>query len=288
MFDKECVSIREWSKIFRFIFLASNCFLTTICFSSCSTINSSNNPSELIRTFEHATIVIPKHINPADPFSSKRVLIDEVKNIKNELNNIPSDNALPLIIYLHGCYGRSPNDFPTFQFLARNGYAVLAPDSYAREYRPISCDPESRRGGLFRGALSFRLAEAKYAYDEAKKMQWVDKKNIFMMGFSEGGIATAKYSHGGLAGRIIIGWTCNHLWPEYSGISGPQDEPILAVVASKDPWFSSPFVYGYCRNSPFSQRELESIVIESNFHAVHIFTSVKKKILQFLQENKRY
>ena len=189
---------------------------------------------------------------------------------------------------MHGCYGRSPNDFPIFQFLARNGYAVLAPDSYAREYRPISCDPESFRGGLFRGALSFRLAEAKYAYDEAKKMQWVDKKNIFMMGFSEGGIATAKYSHGGLAGKIIIGWTCNHLWPEYSGISGPQDEPILAVVASKDPWFASPFVYGYCRNPPFSKRDLESIVIESNFHAVHIFTSVKNKILQFLQEHKRY
>ncbi len=119
-------------------------------------------------------------------------------------------------------------------------------------------------------------------------MQWVDNKNIFMMGFSEGGIATAKYSHGGLAGRIILGWTCNAHWPEHAGISGPEEEPILAIVASNDPWFVDPAVYGYCRKSPFSQRDLESIVIESNFHAVHILTSVKNKILQFLQRNKRF
>ncbi len=167
MFNVGSIQKHKWSNIIRWIFFVSNCFLTAICFCSCSTINSSDNLSELIRTFEHATIVLPKHINPADPFSSKRVLIDKIANIKNEINNIPSDNSIPLIIYLHGCYGREPNDFPTFQFLARNGYAVLAPDSYAREYRPVSCDPESCRGGLFRAALSFRLAEAKYAYEEA-------------------------------------------------------------------------------------------------------------------------
>jgi dienelactone hydrolase len=266
----------------------SICFLAAFWSSSCATMNKTNNPEELARTFDRATIVIPKHLNPDDPLSSKRVLTDEVINIKKELDNIPSDSAIPLIIYMHGCGGGGLIDYRTYHFLANNGYAVLAPNSFAREYKPRSCDPETYTGGFHRGALGFRLAEAEYAHEAVKKMPWVDKKNIFMMGFSEGGITTAKYPHGGLAGKIILGWTCNSGWPEYEGISGPRDVPILAVVASNDPWFRRPSLSGHCNDGLFTTRNIESIVIDANYHAVHTLTSVKNKILEFLQTNRSF
>jgi dienelactone hydrolase len=266
----------------------SICFLAAFWSSSCAMVNRNNKPEELARTFDRATIVIPKHLNPDDPLSSKRVLTDEVISIKKEIENIPSDRAIPLIIYMHGCDGLGMIDFRTFHFLARNGYAVLAPNSFARKYKPRSCDPETYKSGFHRGVLGFRLAEAKYAHEAAKKMPWVDKKNIFLMGFSEGGITTAKYPHGGLAGRIILGWTCNAGWPEYEGISGPRDVPILAVVASNDPWFRRPSLSGHCNDGLFTTRNIESIVIDANYHAVHTLTSVKNKILEFLQTNRSF
>ncbi|MBT8350981.1 MAG: dienelactone hydrolase family protein, partial [Deltaproteobacteria bacterium] len=236
------------------------------------------------------TIVIPKHINPDDPLSSIRVLTDEVRYVKKELDNIPSGSAIPLIIYMHGCGGSGGiDDFRTFHFLANKGYAVLAPNSFAREYKPRSCDPETYTGGFHRGVLGFRLAEAQYAHEAVKKMPWVDKQNIFMMGFSEGGITTAKYRHGGLAGRIILGWTCNTTWSEYSGISGPRDVPIFAAVASNDPWFKDPSLSGHYRDySLFAKRDIESIVIDADCHAIHTLTSVRYKILLFLQINRRF
>ena len=248
--------------------------------SSCATIKRSNSPEELARTFNNAIIVIPKHDNPHDPFASKRVLVDEVKNVKKTFEGIPADSSIPLIIYMHGCGGKF--DFWMFNFLAHNGYAVLAPNSFAREYKPKSCIPETVTGGLHRGVLSFRLAEANYAHEAIKKMPWVDKKNIFMMGFSEGGITTAQYPHGGLAGRIILGWTCNAGWPEYDGISGPRDVPILAVVASGDPWFRDPSLSGDCSDTLFPRKHIESIVIDTDYHAIHSLTSVKDRILRFM------
>ena len=273
----------------RFFIRVSICFFAAFWSSSCAMLDKTNNPEELARTFERATIVIPKHINPDDPLSSKRVLIDEVMWIKKELDNIPSDSAIPLIIYMHGCYGGGGvNEFRTYRFLAHNGYAVLAPNSYARKSKPISCDPKTYRAGFHRGVLGFRLAEAKYAHEAAKKMPWVDKKNIFLMGLSEGGITTAKYPHGGLAGRIILGWTCNSgIWQEYDGISGPLHEPILAVVASEDPWFTDHWLSGHCGDSPFNKRDIESIVIDADFHDIQTLTSVRNKIMQFLKANRR-
>lgn len=285
----EIVKPQKWFKELKWFLRVPICLLAVFWSSSCATIGKTNNPEELTRTFERATIVIPKHINPNDPLSSKRVLTDEVRYIKKELDNIPSGSDIRLIIYMHGC-GTSGgmNDFRLFHFLANNGYAILAPNSFARKYKPRSCDPETYTGGFHRGVLGFRIAEAQYAYEAAKKMPWVDKQNIFMMGYSEGGITTAKFPNGGLAGRIILGWTCNAGWPEYDGISGPRDVPVLAVVASNDPWFMHPSLSGHCGDSFFAKRNIESIVIDADLHAIYTLTRVRYKILQFLQKNRRF
>lgn len=270
----------------------SICFLLAALLAACATMGAANDPQELALTLEEALVFIPmkyvkEYFRTDDPLAVSLVLSKKYKDSRHALAKIPSEAKIPLVIYMHGCDGFSWLHYYDFDFLVRNNFAVLAPNSFARKYKPISCYPASRTGGLHRGALYFRLAEAKYAHEMAKTLQWVDKRNIFMMGWSEGGITTAKYGRGDLAGRIILGWTCHAGWSEYVGISGPRDEPILAVVASRDPWFVHPHVRGHCGSYMFFRRNSESIVLDSDLHHVQSLPEVQEKILQFLEANRR-
>ncbi len=76
--------------------------------------------------------------------------------------------------------------------------------------------------------------------------------------------------------------------PLNSRISGPKHEPIIALVASNEPWFTEPTNSGHCRNSLFKERNLESIVIDADFHEIQTLTKVREKVLQFLEANRRF
>jgi dienelactone hydrolase len=264
----------------------SICLLAAFWLSACATMGVANAPDELARTLDEAIVGIPARYLKWD-VPSGMATYGPMKYVAQDLAKIAGDKKIPLVIYLHGCAGFGYSSSHDINFLILNGYAVLAPNSFAREYKPESCYPRTYRGGLHRGVLGFRLAEAAHAHEAAKNLPWVDKKNIFMMGFSEGGVTTAKYPNGGLAGRIILGWTCNSGWAEYSGISGPRDEPILAIVASNDPWFRNPWNAGNCGNSMFFRRNAKSIVVHAGIHHVSRLPEVQEKILQFLALNRR-
>lgn len=271
-------------------------FLSAIWMSGCASIGATNDPDELSRTLEKALVGIPLTYSelpvPPGTEASLKIIGDELvigvmKDIAHDFANIPGRMKIPLVIYLHGCSGVRGGQREDIRFLVRNNYAVIAPDSFARRFRPKDCDPYTYTDGLFRGVLSFRLAEARHAHEFAKTLPWVDKENIFMMGCSEGGVATARYGRGGLAGRIILGWTCNSSWPEYAGISGPRDEPILAVVASNDPWFTTSATMGDCGDFMVFKSNSESVVIDTKLHVVQALLEVQEKILQFLEVNRR-
>jgi hypothetical protein len=46
----------------------------------------------------------------------------------------------------------------------------------------------THKAGMYRPTLIMRQNEAEYAIRKARKSTWVDSKNIFLMGHSEGGI----------------------------------------------------------------------------------------------------
>ena len=101
---------------------------------------------------------------------------------------------------------------------AQSGFAVIAPASFARKKYPKSCDPVKKIGGLYRAVLKMRQLDALHAIREARKLSWVDPDNIFLMGFSEGGIVSATLSiesGQSVRARVIEGWTCRAGWPEY-------------------------------------------------------------------------
>ncbi len=235
---------------------------------------------ELARTLESAQMVFPDG-SLSERWSS--YWVRKLREVRPQLAGLRPESKMPLVIYMHGCDGWVAGSVGSeVQFIAAAGFAVLAPDSFARQNKQKHCDADSKRGGIFRSALRYRLAEARHAHEAALTMPWVDQRNIFIIGFSEGGLTAAKYGHGGLAGRVVLGWTCNAGWSEYVGISGPLDEPILAIVADEDPWFQEEYDKGHCGEFFVGRSNADSFVIDHRGHYVHGLPDVRKKVLAFL------
>ncbi len=160
------------------------------------------------------------------------------------------DGRMPTVIYLHGCSGIWQGTYRRVEFLAANGFLVIAPASMARLKYPLSCDPAAHRGGFYRPTLAMRQFDAGYAIARARTLPQVDPDNIFLVGLSQGAIATATFRAANPAqkprARVVEGWTCHAGWPEYAGIAAPADEPVLTLVAARDPWFRNAWTRGDC------------------------------------------
>lgn len=193
--------------------------------------------AELERTWLAARVFLPKGAFLRDvPLGTQ---IREVPDL-SALETTVQGARLPVAIYMHACAGFGGDGYDTGRFLAGEGCGMIAPDSYAREYKPKSCDPDKLVGGLHRDAVTFRVAEARHAIRTAREFPWVDKEKLFLMGWSEGAIATAKFSGEAVTARVIEGWHCQagDDWSHTRGLDAPSTEPVLALLASEDPWFS--------------------------------------------------
>ncbi len=141
----------------------------------------------------------------------------------------------PTVLFMHGCDG--PRNLQALRAMARRGFAVIAPDSFARRFRPRQCDRRTRRGGRNYYVFDFRSAEISYALTRFRDLAWVDKKKFFLVGVSEGGLAAAQHRGSAFRARVISAWTC-HGSDLVNGLGAPADEPVLALVHAKDPWYT--------------------------------------------------
>ncbi len=184
-----------------------------------------------------------------------RIPMGNAKYLAATIATLPDTNLIqsvrhPTVIYLHGCSGVWQGTHARIDFLAGNGYAVIAPVSFARAKYPQSCDPYTKKAGLYRGTLKMRQHDANYTINKASTLTWVDLDNLFLMGFSQGGIvaATLDNSDASLRARIVEGWSCHSGWSEYKGINAPPSQPVLTLVGANDPWFQNPWTQGECSN----------------------------------------
>lgn len=237
-----------------------------------------SNPGELMRTWQHSLVRIP--------VSDQNYIRSYMREI-----NFQKPVKLPTIIYLHGCAGVWKGTHTRLDYLAQAGFAVIAPQSFARKKYPRSCDVENNTGGLYRDILYIRQNDAKYAIKQAIKLPWVDKENLFLMGLSEGGITTAtvELEDAVLSARIIEGWTCHAGWQEYTGLSASITEPVLSLVGKMDPWFQLDYQKGDCGTFMSTKNGSRSIVFTEYplkyQHELMEDVDVQKIILDFLDSN---
>ncbi len=196
---------------------------------------AASDPAELERTWSRAKVRVPDAAGA-------------IRTTMRSLGETPQGVAFPTVIYMHGCAGFWAGTSRRLDMLAAHGFAAIAPDSFARTHKPVSCDANAHRGGLHRGVLGMRLSEARHALRKARELDWVDTENLFLMGLSEGGNTVARLSEDPppVNARVIEGWTCHAGWPEYRGLSSYEGQPVLSLVATGDPWFQSQWTRGHC------------------------------------------
>lgn len=251
-----------------------------------STLNRSErlNPSSLFeddsdigRTFLGATMVLPT--------SSREPLVTRFEEHDVWQPHVRRFAApVPAVVFMHGCTGL--RNMEPLKALARAGFAVIAPDSFARRFRPLQCRPSERRGGENIYVYDFRLAEISYGLHRMAALSWIDSTRLFLMGVSEGGVAAALYRGEDFRARVIAQWTC-HGRPFVSGLAAGPREPVLAIVRSNDPWYDSSRTRdqkGDCGAFFKERHSSASLVLEGgDKHDVFDEPTVVHKVVDFLR-----
>lgn len=234
-------------------------------------------------TWQRAMVALPPSTGGEEPFIGR--LSDS--GVAARVARYPLGTRLPTVFYSHGCTGLGKTEF--FKALARAGYAVIAPDSMARRYRPLQCDPKTQTGGFNLFVYDFRLTEISFGLDRLHRLTWVDRRNLFLIGISEGGVAAALYRGDEFRARVIAQWTCSGA-SIVEGLGAPPDEPVLAIVQAGDPWYDpkrTNLQQGDC-GAHFGARPGSNSYVLSGGPQHDIFTSRQSlnAILDFLRKNR--
>jgi dienelactone hydrolase len=232
--------------------------------------------ADLERTFDRAMVA-----TPATRAGDVRI------GTPSDLDGLAATRRYAVVLYLHGCTGIGNYTF--MRALAGAGYVVVAPDSMARRFRPLQCDPRTNTGGHNLFVYDFRTAEITYALQRLSAYPWVDWANLFLVGTSEGGVAAALYRGDEFRARVITQWTCVGA-PLVAGIEAPPETPILAIVRGQDPWYDPARTKGQrgdCGLFMAGRPGSRSIVLEGGAsHDVFKSSDVVREILRFLQANR--
>jgi dienelactone hydrolase len=235
--------------------------------------------SDVARSVDNAMVFLPR--GAKEPLSGRM----GSPQIADALARVDSREPLATLIYMHGCTGLG--DFDLLNAVAQRGFAVVAPDSFARRYRPMQCDPKSHSGGRNVFVFDFRITEVSYTLHRLRQLPWVDHHRMFLAGTSEGGVAAALYRGDDFRARVIAQWTCQGA-PLVRGLAAPLDEPVLAVVRADDPWYDprrTPGQKGDCGAYMNGRPRSESVILRDGpGHNVFDDPKALGRVLDFLTE----
>lgn len=242
----------QWSKAAVRSLIAA---FAVLSLDACANMTA-NKPEEVRRTWDRAVVLMKddtlgviagRMTNPGIAWAMAKLEEEHSKR--------------PVVVYLHGCTGLYWNEAPRlFQDLAERGYIVVAPDSFARDYRPQQCGAQNR------WTAAARFAEIRFARERLRHLDWADQRYIFLVGGSEGGYYAGAYGGGGFKGRIIMSAPC---WVGRSDMSN-----TLAVWSRRDPWM---------QGIDCAQAD-RKVVLDSAEHNVLLLDETAEAVFSFLRD----
>lgn len=240
--------------------------------------------SDIERTWSKAIVALPAETGADGPLVARL----SSASADRRLDAISAHTPLPVAIYMHGCTGIGNLSF--IRELAATGVVVVAPDSFARRYRPLQCDPKTNTGGRNLFVYDFRLAELTFALERLGGAPWADLENLFLIGNSEGGVAAALFRGDVFNARVITQWTCQGA-PLVRGIAAPPDTPILAIVRANDPFYDARNTSeqkGDCGAYLADRKGSQSVVLKvGEVHDVYGESTAVRTILDFIGRHHR-
>lgn len=123
-----------------------------------------------------------------DMFSGKGIKSTDslLKSKTNALlNAIPAKSKHPVVIYIPGAGGEGFENFVLCEYLASNGFVVISFPSFGAFDSKISIYPIG---------IESQVADINFLYGYISKLNFADKTNVSLMGFSMGGLTTLIFS----------------------------------------------------------------------------------------------
>jgi len=193
----------------------------------------------------------------------------------------------PVVIFMHGCTGIEDHaEIQWGKYLRDLGFIVVMPDSLARRDRHRSCDGATASYFGTQTTHRLRQQEIDYAYEMVSNSNWAQKKNIFLMGHSEGGIAAARTKRGDFQGIIISGWTCTSKYQGYAGIYSPETVPVLSILWKQDRWFPlGTHSHGTCEVSLEGRPGSQHITLDGFDHNTFVSPIARDAVKNFFAKN---
>jgi len=170
--------------------------------------------------------------------------------------------TMPTIVFLPGCtLPRWPGPNHFWRQLTRSGFAVIGIDGFARSDWQDLCVDDS----LMVGAIT---QQVQFVLRELNRIPWVDRNNLFLMGFGEGGAGVSAYLGNGFNGIIVLAASCRaHVLQPVA--------PVLAIASERDSALGG--TKDYCHYAS------ERLLIDSVVHGVLVFDDAQKAVHRFLQ-----
>jgi dienelactone hydrolase len=228
--------------------------------------------SDVATSYARAVVYAPGHDSPIVPGAIAAALKPGARH--------------PAVLFMHGCggIGRPDQDAHLWaKLIAAAGYVAILPDSLARSDRPLSCDPATRKAGLFPGVYEMRREEIVLAANLIRMAPWFDGKAMILMGYSEGAVVAVNSPFDNFTGIIATSWTCNLAgFPALHGIKLPAKVPLLTLVHEADPWFRNAIFKGSCADHFAGRPDARHVTVPGEGHGTYKSEAARKAVGDFL------
>ncbi|MEA3512251.1 MAG: hypothetical protein U9R37_01475 [Campylobacterota bacterium] len=191
--------------------------------------------------------------------------------------NFKTNKKIPTVLFMHGS-GKFVGGETYRQWIVEDcNFAFISPNSHAIKNRPKYKSPSSKK--IYNEVHKIRQAELKYNTKMLLDLKWTSKKNMFLIGSSEGALAVGIYKGDEYKARVILAWSCEDgYYSSDTSIGAKTTKPILAIIGSHDEYFSTNSKFVDDKDENISGHCLEALLEYKNSKVV-ILPKTKHKLL---------
>ncbi len=207
------------------------------------------------------------------------------------LKNAPTTSGakVPVIVFMHGSSGLSLAAIAQWQlWLAKLGYASIAPDSFALAGRLTYKSPVD--SATYERVHSLRMTEIAPTVVALQSQPWADTQRMVLAGTSEGSVPVARHDGQGFVAKIMYAWSCekNYFVAEPKS-SFDLKKPVLNVISSVDPfftktntWIGNDAAQGHCGAALKGNTQASVVLIPDAPHTLLMFPAAQNATAGFL------
>lgn len=184
--------------------------------------------TSLAGSAQQADVVLPTEATGGAIFSGKF----------KDLPTAMKGRKVPVVVFLHGSSGLALKAIAEWQqWLARQGIASMAPDSFALPDHVTYKSPISKSD--YERIHALRASEIAPALQALQSQPWADMGKLVLAGSSEGAVPVARYAGHEFAARMLYAWSCeSNYFVEEPRNAFNRTQPVLNIISQTDPFFS--------------------------------------------------